>query len=103
MEAAERCALETGTQYRPGRGGQRRAGQVTAEVQLIKTIIESYALLRNKFPSSGPRRASRRTLMQFVRSALRLVDPYLAEPTRITDEAIRGAFNRGTNQRQNRN
>jgi hypothetical protein len=103
VEAAERCALETGTQYRPGRGGQRRAGQVTAEVQLIKTIIESYALLRNKFPSSGPRRASHRTLMQFVRSALRLVDPCLAEPSRITDEAIRGAFNRGTNQRQNRN
>ena len=41
VEAAERCALETGTQYRKGRGGQRRAGQITAEVELMQAIIAS--------------------------------------------------------------
>src|SRR5262249_37652318 len=42
-EAAERCALETGNRYRHGRGGKRRAGQVTAEVELIQAIIAIYA------------------------------------------------------------
>jgi hypothetical protein len=99
MEAAERCALETGTQYRKGQGGQRRAGQITAEVELVQGLIESYAELRNRFLNSGPQLAFDQPLRKFVRSALKLVasvsrfiDPNL--PTRITDAAIRGAFNR---------
>jgi hypothetical protein len=101
VEAAERCALETRTRYRHGRGGERRAGQVTAEVELIRAIIASYAELRNRFPNSGPLPAFDKTLRKFVRSALKLVvsasrfvDTHLHEPSRITDEAIRAAFNR---------
>jgi hypothetical protein len=100
VEAAERCALETGTQYRKGRGGQRRAGQITAEVELMQGIIASYAELRKRFPNSGPQPAFNQPLRKFVRSALKLVsashfaDLNLLKPTRITDAAIRGAFNR---------
>jgi peptidyl-tRNA hydrolase len=100
-EAAERCALDAGTQYRPGRGGERRAGQITAEVQLVQGVIESYAELRNRFPSSGPPPAFDKRLRKFVRSGLKLVasasrfvDSDLPKPSRITDAAIRGAFNR---------
>jgi hypothetical protein len=92
VEAAERCALETGTQYRKGRGGQRRAGQITAEVELMQAIIESYAELRKRFPNSGPQPAFNQALKKFVRSGLKLVDPCLSKPTRITGAAIRGAF-----------
>ena len=99
VEAAERCALETGTQYRPGRGGSRREGQITAEVQLIQAVIESYAELRNRFPNSGPPPAFDGQLRKFVRSGLKLgasasrfVDSDLPKPSRITDAAIRGAF-----------
>ena len=96
---AEQCALKTGTQYRRGQGGERRTGQITAEVELVQGLIGSYAELRNRFPNSGPQSAFDQPLRKFVRSALRLVasasrfvDPNL--PTRITDAAIRGAFNR---------
>jgi hypothetical protein len=101
VEAAERCALETGTQYRPSRGGSRREGQITAEVELIQAIIASYAELRSRFPNSGPPPAFEKTLRKFVRSALKLVvsasrfvDTHLHEPSRITDDAVRAAFNR---------
>jgi hypothetical protein len=99
VEAAERCALETGTQYRKGRGGQRRAGQITAEVELMQAIIESYAELRKRFPNSGPQLAFDEGLRKFLRSGLKLVasasrfvDSDLPKPSRITDAAIRGAF-----------
>ena len=105
VEAAERLALETGTQYRPGRGGSRRKGQITAEVQLIRAVIESYAELRNRFPNSGPPPAFDGQLRKFVRSVLTLVvsaspfvDPNLPEPNRITDDAIRAAFERWRSQ-----
>ena len=101
VEAAERCALDAGTQYRPGHGGARRTGQITAEVALVQGLIESYAELRKRFPGSGPQSAFDQPLLKFMRSALKLVasashfvDPDLSEPTRITDAAIRGAFNR---------
>ena len=100
VEAAERCALEIGTQYRKGQGGKRRAGH-TAEVELIRAIIASYAELRNRFPNSGPPLAFDKTLRKFIRlvlklvvSASRFVDTHLPEPSRITDDAIRPAFNR---------
>jgi hypothetical protein len=92
VEAAERCALETGTQYRK---------QITAKVELMQAIIASYAELRNRFPSSGPPLAFDKRLRKFVRSGLKLVasasrfvDSDLPKPTQITDAAIRGAFNR---------
>ena len=101
VEAAERCALDAGTQYRPGHGGARRTGQITADVALVQGLIESYAELRKRFPGSGPQSAFGQPLLKFMRSALKLVasashfvDPNLSEPTRITDAAIRGAFNR---------
>jgi len=50
VEAAKRCAESA--QYRPGRGGTRRAGP-TAKGELIQAFIESYAELRNRFPKSG--------------------------------------------------
>jgi hypothetical protein len=97
IEAAKRA----GTQYRPGRGGKRRAGQITAEVGLVQDLIQSYEELRNPFPSSGPPPAFDKRLRKFVRSGLelvasasRFVDSDLAKPSRITDAAIRGAFNR---------
>jgi len=101
LEAAERCALEISTQYRPGRGGDRRARQITAEVELVQGVIKSYAELRNRFPSSGPPPAFDKRLRKFVRSVLelvasasRFVDSDLPKPSRITDAAIGGAFNR---------
>ena len=101
LEAAERCALEISTQYRPGRGGDRRARQITAEVELVQGVIKSYAELRNRFPSSGPPPAFDKRLRKFVRSGLKLVasasrfvDSHPPKLTRITDAAIRGAFNR---------
>jgi hypothetical protein len=97
----ERCALDAGAEYRPVRGGDRRAGQITAEVELLRGVIKSYAELRNRFPSSGPRPAFDKRLRQFVRAVLelvatssRFVDYNLPKPSRITDAAIRGAFNR---------
>jgi hypothetical protein len=92
VEAAELCALEIGTQYRKGQGGQRRAGQITAEVELMQAIIESYAELRKRFPNSGPQPAFDKRLLKFVRSGLKLVASDLSKPSRITDAAIRGAF-----------
>jgi hypothetical protein len=92
VEATEQSARETSTQR--GRGGDRRAGQITAEVELMQSLIASYAALRSSFPDSGPEPAFDLPLKSFVRSGLRLVDPCLAKPSRLTDEAIRGAFNR---------
>ena len=67
----------------------------------MQAIIESYAELRNRFPSSGPQPAFDKRLRKFVRSGLKLVasasrfvNSDLPKPTRITDAAIRGAFNR---------
>jgi hypothetical protein len=100
VEAAERWGLETGG-HRRGRGGDRRAGQITAEVAFMQALMESYAALRSSFPNSGPQPAFDERLLKFVRSGLmlvvsasRFVDSHLAKLTRTTDAAIRGAFNR---------
>jgi hypothetical protein len=84
VEAAKRSALEARGHYRHGRGGDRRAGKISAEVELLQAIFEAYAELR-------PRPAVDQALRKFVRSGLQLVDSRLSE-TRITDEAIRAAF-----------
>jgi hypothetical protein len=114
VEAAEQSAREINT--RPGRGGKRRAGELTAEGELIQAIIKVYIEFRDRFPSSGPKPAYDGALRKFVRSGLEIavsspqflrpdgkkyqpsylaaVDRDLPKPTRITDQAIRGAFQR---------
>ena len=101
VEAADQCALKIGTQYRQGRGGDRRKGQITADVELVQGVIETYVQLRKRFPSSGPPVAFDKRLRKFVRSAFelavsasRFVDSDLLKPSRITDAAIRDVFNR---------
>jgi len=114
VEAAEQSAREIST--RPGRGGDRRTGELTAEGELIQAIIKLYIEFRERFPSSGPHSDFDEALRKFVRSGLELavscshsvdldgkkyepwymsaVDRDLPKPTRITDAAIRGAFQR---------
>jgi hypothetical protein len=88
VETTERCARETST--RPGHGGNRRVGELTAEGELIQAVMQLYLKFRDRFSNSGPQPAFDEPLRKFVRSCLELVDPGLA--TRITDAAIRGAF-----------
>jgi hypothetical protein len=88
VEAAKQSAREVST--RPGHGGNRRAGELTAEGELIQAVMELYLKFRDRFSKNGPQPAFDEPLRKFVRSCLELVDPGLA--TRITDAAIRGAF-----------
>ena len=114
VEAAEQSAREIST--RPGRGGDRRSGELTAEGELIQAIIKLYIDFRERFPSSGAEPAFDEPLRKFVRSGLELavscshsidqdgkkiepwdmaaVDRDLPKSTRITDAAVRGAFYR---------
>jgi len=114
VEAAEQSSRETST--RPGRGGDRRSGVPTAEQELLQSIIKAYIEYRDRFPSSGPAPAFDESLRKFVRTALELaiscshsvapdgkkiepwymaaIDRDLPKPTRTTDAAIRGAFQR---------
>jgi hypothetical protein len=114
VEAAERSAREVST--RSGLGGDRRTGELTPEGELIQAIIKLYIDFRNRFPSSGPKAAFDKRLRTFVRSGLELgvscvplvgpdgkkyepwymaaIDCDLPKPTRTTDDAIRGAFQR---------
>ena len=72
VQAAERGALETGIKFQPGRGGNRRAGQLTCESELLKAFIETYDELRAHFPDSGPQIAFDRPLREFVHSGVKL-------------------------------
>jgi hypothetical protein len=121
-EAAEQSAREISN--RPGRGGDRRTGELTAEGELIQAIIKLYIEFRERFPSSGPHSGFDEALRKFVRSGLELavsyshsvgsdgknyepwymsaVDRNLPKPTRITDAAIRGAFQRLHKPKENR-
>jgi hypothetical protein len=118
-EAAEQSAREIST--RPGRGGDRRAGDLTAEGKLREAIIKLYIDFRERFPSSGPEPASDEPLRKFVRSGLELavscshsidqdgkkIEPWdMAAvdrnlPKRTTDAAIRGAFHRVHKSKEN--
>jgi hypothetical protein len=122
VEAAERSAREVST--RPGLGGDRRTGELTPEGELIQAIIKLYIDFRNRFPSSGPKVAFDKRLRAFVRSGLELavscvrlagpdgkkyepwhmaaIDCDLPKPTRTTDDAIRGAFQRVHKPKENR-
>jgi hypothetical protein len=119
VEAAEQSAREIST--RPGRGGDRRAGELTAEGELIQAIIKLYIDFRERFPSSGPEPACDEPLRKFVRSGLELavscshsidrdgkkIEPWdMAAvdrnlPKRTTDAAIRGAFHRVHKSKEN--
>jgi hypothetical protein len=114
VEAAKQSEREIST--RSGRGRDRRGGELTAEGELIQAIIKLYIDFRERFANSGPEPAFDEPLRKFVRSALKLavsgspsidsdgkeippwfmpaVDRDLPKPTRTTDVAIRGAFQR---------
>jgi hypothetical protein len=113
VEAAEQSAREVST--RRGLGGDRRTGELTPEGELIQAIIKLYIDFRHRFPSSDPKPKCDQRLRKFVRSGLELAvssiregpdgkkyDPWhmaaidcdLPKPTRTTDAAIRGAFQR---------
>jgi hypothetical protein len=120
-EAAEQSARDISKR---GRGGDRRTGKLTAEGALIQSIIKLYLEFRERFPSSGPHSGFDEALRKFVRSGLELavsyshsvgsdgknyepwymsaVDRNLPKPTRITDAAIRGAFQRLHKPKENR-
>src|SRR5262249_54981745 len=51
VEAAEQSARETSTRH--GRGGERRAGQITAEVELMQSLIASWRRSRWKYSMSS--------------------------------------------------
>src|SRR5262249_36577812 len=70
VEAAEQSSREINT--RPGRGGDRRARELTAKGQLIQAIIKVYTEYRDRFPSSGPEPAFDEPLRRFVRAGLEL-------------------------------
>jgi hypothetical protein len=96
-------------------GGSRREGSTPA-VGLIEHLIEIYAAVRRQYPESGPALAFNARLKRFVRAGLafavsappeviedgrrhqyfeaRFLEKDLPDPSRITDHAIRGAFNR---------
>ena len=123
VEATEQSAREIST--RPGRGGDRRSGELTAEGGLIQAIIKLYIDFRERFPSSGAEPAFDEPLRKFVRSGLELavscshsidqdgkkiepwdmaaVDRDLPKSTQTTDAAIRGAFQRVHKPNENRN
>ena len=71
VEAAKQSASETST--RQGRGGDRRAGELTAKSALLQAIIKVYIEFRDRFPSSGPAPAFDKSLRKFVRTVLELV------------------------------
>ncbi len=98
------------------RGGERRQGR-TASADLVHRLIDIYDDVRARFPRSGPAPAFGRPLLQFVRAGLafavspppeftdsdgRCYRPWeanfleadLPETSRITDDAIRGIFDR---------
>ncbi len=109
---SKRGGREPGTARR---GGNRRAG-LTAEGELIRSIIEAYAALCEHFRENEREPAFDRRLVQFVRAGLQLVvtsapvfgadgmqyegadmawvDRDLPRPERTTNDAIRNAFNR---------
>jgi hypothetical protein len=95
-------------------GGIRRAGH-NPKTGLVEQLIEIYGAMRAQYPESGPSAAFGKPLVKFVRAGLAFAVSYqtvswdgtdrpsfeaafieadLPEPTRITDAAIRGAFQR---------
>jgi hypothetical protein len=95
-------------------GGKRREG-FNAATGLVDQLIEIYEVMRARFPESGSPPSFGEPLVKFVRAGLALatttrtiwlggtgrpsfesafIEADLPKPTRITDAAIRGAFQR---------
>jgi hypothetical protein len=116
--------VEVGTQaetsfqarFPKNHGGRRREGPNPA-TGLVEQLIEIYGAMRARYPESGPVLAFDARLKQFVRAGLaftvnpapefadsderryrsfeaRLLETDLPKTSRITDNAIRGIFNR---------
>jgi hypothetical protein len=98
------------------RGGKRRQGP-KATAELVQALMETYAALRMRWPESGPRLAFDKALRRFLRVGLEfavsyapisdpnggvlseqweatVIDAELAKPTRTTDAALRGIYQR---------
>ena len=98
------------------RGGARRQGP-KATAELVQALMETYAALRMRWPESGPRLAFDKALRRFLRVGLEfavsyapisdpnggvlseqweatVIDAELAKPTRTTDAALRGIYQR---------
>ena len=93
-------------------GGPRREG-LTPVTGLVEQLIEIYGAMRAQHPESGPPLGFGKRLVKFVRAGLAFaistrtiwldgrpsfeaafMEADLALPTRVTDNAIRGAFQR---------
>src|SRR5271155_4586354 len=95
-------------------GGSRREGHNPA-TGLIDQLIEIYGAMRAQYPESGPPPVFGKPLVRFVRAGLAFaistrtvwldgagppsfeaafMEADLPKPTRVTDDAIRGAFQR---------
>src|SRR6266849_9828613 len=93
-------------------GGPRREG-LTPATGLVEKLIEIYEAMRAQHPESGPPLGFGKRLVKFVRAGLAFaistrtiwldgrpsfeaafMEADLALPTRVTDNAIRGAFQR---------
>jgi hypothetical protein len=91
-------------------GGRRREG-ITPATGLVERLIEIYGAMRAQYPESGPPPRFDKRLVKFVRAGLAFaistrtvwldgrpsfeaafMEADLALPTRVTDNAIRGAF-----------
>jgi hypothetical protein len=95
-------------------GGCRREGHNPA-TGLVEQLIEIYGAMRARYPESGPSPVFGKPLVRFVRAGLAFaistqtvwldgvgrpsfeaafMEANLPEPTRVTDDAIRAAFQR---------
>jgi hypothetical protein len=95
-------------------GGTRREGPNSA-AGLVDQLIEIYGTMRTRYPESGPPPGFGKSLVKFVRAGLNFaisartiwlggtgrpsfetafIEADLPKPTRVTDNAIRGAFQR---------
>jgi hypothetical protein len=93
-------------------GGPRREG-LTPATGLVEHLIEIYGVMRAQYPENGPPPGFGKRLVKFVRAGLpfaistrtvwlegrasfeaAFMEADLAMPTRVTDNAIRGAFQR---------
>jgi hypothetical protein len=113
-EAGAQADAEFDTRLPRTHGGPRREGHTPAS-GLIDRLIELYVDLRTRFPESGPQPAFGNPLLQFVRAGLAFavgtrtifldgkclqpseaayMEADLPKPTRVTDDAIRAAFQR---------
>jgi hypothetical protein len=108
VKAKEAVFPRTG---RAARGGRRRGGE-TGESQLIRSLIETYCDVRRRYCDGSQAVSCDGALRGFVRAGLKFavaVEPFIGggdmkfappdmvtldRPNRISDQAIRGVFDR---------